>query len=477
MTSYSLNNGGVTNPYTLMVNAYTRESFYGRHADLQLLERSLQGPTTKSMALVGSPKIGKTALLLTYCGLARREATRLVLYLDCKQRSPDEILERIATELLIQREERELLSNEQRELQACLDQLDLVRGVNTEQRETLCGIVFRTLRLLARTNQFPVICLDHFVLDPEAVAPSLPFREWSANASFIFAVEPDWLEEISIKAPFMDMLFVRRIGLMPFDEVQELINAPLGDLPIQPWLEEEMKGIYWIAGGNPYMLAIVCEQLFAERIRGSSVLSPHLFRRDERLVEDIESLPAISQYFMLIWQRLKPAAQTLLYEASNYTGKDSSALGQIDDRVRGSAATSELRNWSLIDKDAETGNLMVSSRLLQRFVRNQEAPLPATTDQLTTRLDEFERALRGNNEGLLLQVLRANPGMVLSVEELRRKVWKDSNEGDRHVVDQTLSRLRKRLRDQLGIDDLIRSVRGQGYVFVTPDRERDSSGQ
>jgi hypothetical protein len=477
MTNYSPNSSGITNPYTLMVNAYTRESFYGRHADLQLLERSLNGPTTKSMALVGSPKIGKTALLLAYRDLARRDPARLIVYLDCKQRSPDEILERLATELLIQLEERELLNNEQIELRAGLDQLDLVGGMRPEQREALCGVVMRVLRLLARTNPYTVICLDHFVLDPGAIASSLPFREWSANASFIFAVEPDWLEEISIKAPFMDMLFVRRIGLMPFDEVQELINAPLGNLPVQPWLEEEMKGIYWIAGGNPYLLAIICEQLFAERIRGSSVLSPHLFRRDERLVEDIESLPAISQYFMLIWQRLKLAAQALLYEASTQPGKDSSALGQIDDRVRGSAATSELRNWSLIDKDAETGNLMVSSRLLQRFVRSQEPPLPATTDQLGTRLDEFERTLRGNNEGLLLHVLRANPGKVLSVEELRRKVWKDSSEGERHVVDQTLSRLRKRLRYQLGLDDLIRSVRGQGYVFVAPDQERDSSGQ
>jgi DNA-binding response OmpR family regulator len=69
-------------------------------------------------------------------------------------------------------------------------------------------------------------------------------------------------------------------------------------------------------------------------------------------------------------------------------------------------------------------------------------------------------------------LLRDRSGSVVSVDDMRRTIWKDSPEGDRHVVDQTLSRLRKRLREQLpGHDELIRGVRGQGYSLVLPGRE------
>jgi hypothetical protein len=465
MTAYTASSG---NPYTTMVNAYVRQLFYGRQAELQLLAHSLNGPTPKSYALVGSPKIGKTALILHYCEQARLDPQRLVIYIDCYQRTADELLERFAADLLAQIEQRGLLADECEELRLSLSKINPLDVLRNEQREALGAALLRTLRILGRAGQYPLVCLDHFVLDPAALSEVLPFREWGANASFIFAVEPDWLEEVKIKAPFIDMLFIRRIGLLPLAEGAELMNGPLVEAGLMPWMDEEVRGIYWIAGGNPYVLAIVCEELYNQRMRGSSVLTPQLFSRDERLVKDLVSLPAISQYFSLLWRRLKPAAQALLYEAGRLPDTKPPALPQLDDRARGSVAVNELRNWALIDLDSESGNLVLCSALLQRFVRTQEAPATAKHDELGATLDEFERTLRGNNEGLLFQVLRANAGVVLSVDELRRRVWNDASE--RHVVDQTLSRLRKRLRDQLGMDDLIRSVRGQGYVFVLPSR-------
>jgi Transcriptional regulatory protein, C terminal/AAA ATPase domain len=467
-----------SNPYTEMINSYVGQYFYGRHADLRLLEQSLKGPTAKSYTLIGSPKIGKTALLLKFCERARQDGPRVIVYVDCQARSLDGILERVAFTLHEELGQLGLLSDEREELRAALGQIGQADGQLAQQLTLLGNALIRTIRLLPRTGTHPVICLDHFSIDREDLQIAQLLREISAHASLIIAVEPDTLDAATQALLFITMPFVRRIGLLPFHEALELMNGPLIEGVHQAWNEIEAEGIYWIAGGNPYLLTIVCEELYAQRMRGSSVLSPHLFRRDERLVQDVETLPAVRQLFTLLWQRLKPDARELLATTARQPDREMGWLGRIADRYRDSPAISDLRDWGLIDTDNASGDLILCSRLFHRFVRAQEPPAASPiNDDLISVLDELERTLRGNNEGQLLQVLRANASTVLSVDDLRRAVWKDSNEGDRHVVDQTLSRLRKRLRDQLGDIDLIRSVRGQGYVLMLPGQDRSTSGR
>lgn len=459
-----------SNPYTERINSYAEEHFHGREADLRLLETGLSGPTTRSFALVGGPKIGKTALLLQFrarqqrfVGASQRTSTPIV-YVDCHKRSPDEILARIAAELVAH------LGPDPSGDLAELQRLLAVRSAD-DDASALRSMLVRAVRALDRGGIQPVLCLNHFGrLDLDSAAVSLSLRDLSASASFVIALEPDELEAVQINSPFVNMIFVRRIGLLPFYEAAELINAPLA--PEAAWNDAETEAIYWIAGGNPYLLTLVCEELYTQRLRGSSVLTPQLLRKDERIVQDVETLPAIRLLFGPIWASLSREAREILALTAHQTDAKRGAPSVVDDRYRDHQVVGELRDWGLVDVDKDSGNLVLCSRLFVRFVRSQEPP-PSTLSSLSSlaqELDILERTLRGSNEGQLLRILRENNGTVVSLDELRRAIWGESQEGSRHVVDQTLSRLRKRLRANISNgDELIKGVRGQGYTLVLPE--------
>jgi hypothetical protein len=466
------------NPYTERLSSYDERFFCGRAADLRLLETGLKSPPTKSFALVGGPKIGKTALLLKFranhlhAAAERRRPTPLV-YVDCHRRSTDDILFHIAAELVAQLGLEAGHSGEFEELQQLVARPRLGDSLSGDEATDLRRLLVRTIRALDRSGVQPILCLNHFGrLDPDEAAVSLSLRELSACASFVIALEPDKLETVQRNSPFVNTIFVRRIGLMPYREAAELINAPFP--PDEGWGSEEARAIYWIAGGNPYLLTLVCEELFNQKLRGSSVLTAQLQRRDERIVKDVETLPAIRGLFVPVWANLSPAAREILALAAHAPEAHPADPTVVPDQYRDSQAAGELRDWGLLDTDSASGNLVLCSRLFVRFVRSQEPPsaVASPAAEIAQELDVIERGLRGSNEGQLLRLLRDRSGSVVSVDDMRRTIWKDSPEGDRHVVDQTLSRLRKRLREQLpGHDELIRGVRGQGYSLVLPGRE------
>lgn len=68
----------------------------------------------------------------------------------------------------------------------------------------------------------------------------------------------------------------------------------------------------------------------------------------------------------------------------------------------------------------------------------------------------------------LLRVLMARPGKVFSREELLNQVWGYDYYGDTRTVDSAVKRLRARLREAAAGEDLIVTVRDQGYKLSDP---------
>jgi DNA-binding response OmpR family regulator len=68
----------------------------------------------------------------------------------------------------------------------------------------------------------------------------------------------------------------------------------------------------------------------------------------------------------------------------------------------------------------------------------------------------------------LLRYLAANPGRVVSRDEILSRVWHAQTTGaETRTVDVHVARLREKLREDPAQPRLIRTVRGRGYVFAT----------
>jgi DNA-binding response OmpR family regulator len=65
----------------------------------------------------------------------------------------------------------------------------------------------------------------------------------------------------------------------------------------------------------------------------------------------------------------------------------------------------------------------------------------------------------------LFQVLLAHAGQVLSAQRIAAEVWGPDHAADRKLVTENITRARRHLRDVGVSDQLIRTVRGVGYVF------------
>ena len=76
------------------------------------------------------------------------------------------------------------------------------------------------------------------------------------------------------------------------------------------------------------------------------------------------------------------------------------------------------------------------------------------------RLDDGSRKELSELEGAVLRYLAVNPGRVVSRDELLERVWRlPAN----RVRTRTIDMLMVRLREKLGHDDAIVTVRGKGY--------------
>jgi DNA-binding response OmpR family regulator len=78
------------------------------------------------------------------------------------------------------------------------------------------------------------------------------------------------------------------------------------------------------------------------------------------------------------------------------------------------------------------------------------------TDSTRGELSEREREI--------LRYLAANPGRVISRDELLQRVWQCDPRGlETRTIDMHVARLREKLRDDAGQPQVVQTVRGKGY--------------
>ncbi len=75
-----------------------------------------------------------------------------------------------------------------------------------------------------------------------------------------------------------------------------------------------------------------------------------------------------------------------------------------------------------------------------------------------------------NKEYDLILFLAQNPGKEITFEEIGLKLWGTYIETDRRSVMVNVSRLRKKIQDQTGVDNLIETVWSKGYKLVNPGK-------
>ncbi|MDA1279376.1 MAG: helix-turn-helix domain-containing protein [Chloroflexi bacterium] len=68
----------------------------------------------------------------------------------------------------------------------------------------------------------------------------------------------------------------------------------------------------------------------------------------------------------------------------------------------------------------------------------------------------------------LIHALASSPGRAMSHDQLMSKCWSDSDKPADNAVDVAIFRLRRKLNKTTSGKDLIRTVRGSGYMFVPP---------
>jgi DNA-binding response OmpR family regulator len=142
------------------------------------------------------------------------------------------------------------------------------------------------------------------------------------------------------------------------------------------------------------------------------------------------------------------------------------ARDNVTDRVRGLKAGGD----DYVTKPFAVEELMARLEALQR----RSGITPATSARTLGKwtLDPVKRRLRSSDETvelqprewMLLEVMLANEGRILTKKFLLEKVWDIQFDPGTNVVDAMICRLRRKI-DAPGMPSQLQTVRGKGYVL------------
>lgn len=92
-------------------------------------------------------------------------------------------------------------------------------------------------------------------------------------------------------------------------------------------------------------------------------------------------------------------------------------------------------------------------------------------DRHELRFKDGETEQLSDREMELLRYLAGNAGRAISREELLRRVWRiDPDKIETRTIDMHIARLREKLRDDSSAPEILKTVRGKGYMY-TPVRK------
>lgn len=144
-----------------------------------------------------------------------------------------------------------------------------------------------------------------------------------------------------------------------------------------------------------------------------------------------------------------------------------SAKRELDDRIRGLQAGGD----DYLVKPFAFSELVARLLALVRRANGVAEPVKLLLDDLEMDLVR-RKVVRGGREVVLqprefnlLEYLLRHRGSVVSKSTLMEQVWDYNFDPETSVVETTLSRLRNKLNEGVEGKDLIRTVRGVGYVI------------
>ncbi len=185
---------------------------------------------------------------------------------------------------------------------------------------------------------------------------------------------------------------------------------------------------------------------------------------------------AAETFDVLIVDRMLPGLDGLSLVQHLRATKDTtpvlflSALGEVDDRVKGLRAGGD----DYLVKPYAFAELLARVETLGR--RPQTAPVSTSLKIEDLELDLLGRkATRGGQpidlqakEFQLLEVLMRNAGQVMTRTMLLEKVWDYHFDPQTNVIDVHISRLRQKIDRDFELP-LIHTIRGAGYCLRAPD--------
>ncbi|MAJ62324.1 MAG: DNA-binding response regulator [bacterium TMED88] len=182
-------------------------------------------------------------------------------------------------------------------------------------------------------------------------------------------------------------------------------------------------------------------------------------------------------YDLLIVDRMLPALDGLsLIEKLRQSGDDTpvlivSALGEVDDRVRGLRAGGD----DYLVKPFAFAELLARLEALARRPRGG-ASTPNRLSLANLELDILSRTVKRGDQKIelkpreyqILEYLMRHTGHVVTRTMLLEAVWDYHFDPETNVIDVHISRLRQKI--DKGFDPpLLQTVRGAGYVLREPD--------
>jgi DNA-binding response OmpR family regulator len=149
------------------------------------------------------------------------------------------------------------------------------------------------------------------------------------------------------------------------------------------------------------------------------------------------------------------------------------ARGAEQDRVRGLQTGAD----DYVVKPFSVTELLARVEAVLR--RSAARPLPVQSLALGGRTVDFARRLVLGADGStselteleseLLRYLAANPARIVTRDELLANVWRlDARGLATRTVDMAVARLREKLGDDPAAPQVLRTVRGKGYVLAAP---------
>lgn len=179
-----------------------------------------------------------------------------------------------------------------------------------------------------------------------------------------------------------------------------------------------------------------------------------------------------STYDVLILDRMLPKRDGLsvireLREEGNETPTlILSALGQVDDRVKGLRSGGD----DYLTKPYAFSELLARIEILARRKKPDEAETQLTVGEL--ELDRLTREVRREGKKILLQprefrlleYLMRNAGKVVTRTMLLEEVWDYHFDPQTNVIDVHVSRLRSKIDKDFG-EPMLHTIRGAGYLL------------